>query len=252
MGHLDPTRTTLQLVSLALITCHLKSKNEEEESDPRTRAQRTRAKTLSLVTRSLECIWDLERLWFFWIMSCIDCTSSCIEWDVWKTWMLGVVVVGGIYSPQPLYSRWGGCLSMGARNTVQCASHVTQLLGFWRFRPLERWLHVAPDSPVQHRTGAVHCPVHLWRLLWLMRALFTLLQTTVALDSRCSTSTPDSPAAHRTVQWIIAERHLRNPKVKSWSRSTLVHQTLSGGTPDSPVRQTRVHFGFFCSFLFEP
>jgi hypothetical protein len=32
-----------------------------------------------------------------------------------------------------------------------------------------------------------------------------------------------------------------------------VHRTLSGGvTSDSPVRQTRVLFGFFCSFLFEP
>jgi hypothetical protein len=24
------------------------------------------------------------------------------------------------------------------------------------------------------------------------------------------------------------------------------------GAPDSPVRQTRVHFGFFCSFLLNP
>jgi hypothetical protein len=32
----------------------------------------------------------------------------------------------------------------------------------------------------------------------------------------------------------------------------LVHRTLSGGTPDSPVRQTRVLFGFFCSFLLNP
>jgi hypothetical protein len=32
----------------------------------------------------------------------------------------------------------------------------------------------------------------------------------------------------------------------------LAHQTLSGGTPDSPVRQTRVLFGFFCSFLLNP
>jgi hypothetical protein len=28
--------------------------------------------------------------------------------------MLGLVVVGGIYSPQPPHSCWGGCLSMGA------------------------------------------------------------------------------------------------------------------------------------------
>jgi hypothetical protein len=50
-------------VSLALITSVFENKNEEEESDPRTRAQRTRAKlSLFLVTRCLEWIWDLERL----------------------------------------------------------------------------------------------------------------------------------------------------------------------------------------------
>jgi hypothetical protein len=32
----------------------------------------------------------------------------------------------------------------------------------------------------------------------------------------------------------------------------LVHRTLFGGTPDSPVRQIRVLFGFFCSFLLNP
>jgi hypothetical protein len=44
--------------------------------------------------------------------------------------MLGVVVVGGIYSPQPPRSRWGRLLAMGA-----------------------------PDSLVRHWTGHVHCPV---------------------------------------------------------------------------------------------
>jgi hypothetical protein len=43
-----------------------------------------------------------------------ECTSSCIECEVLETWMLGVVVVGGIYSPQPPHSRWGRLLSMGA------------------------------------------------------------------------------------------------------------------------------------------
>jgi hypothetical protein len=32
----------------------------------------------------------------------------------------------------------------------------------------------------------------------------------------------------------------------------VAHRTLSSGTPDSPVRQTREHFGFLCSFLLEP
>jgi hypothetical protein len=60
-GHLDPSQGPPQLgVSCFDYKC-LENKNEEEESDPRTRAQRTRAK-LSLVTKCLECFWDLERL----------------------------------------------------------------------------------------------------------------------------------------------------------------------------------------------
>ena len=42
------------------------------------------------------------------------------------------------------------------------------------------------------------------------------------------------------------------PKVASSELGSLVHQTLSGGTPDSPVRQTRAHFGCLLLFLFEP
>jgi hypothetical protein len=33
-----------------------------------------------------------------------ECSSSCIECDLLKTWMPKDVVVGGIYSPQPLCS----------------------------------------------------------------------------------------------------------------------------------------------------
>jgi hypothetical protein len=39
-------------------------------------------------------------------------------------------VVGGIYSPQPLPSRWHSLLAMGT-----------------------------PDSPVVHRTDTIHCPM---------------------------------------------------------------------------------------------
>ena len=72
-----------------------------------------------------------------------------------------------------------------------------------------------------------------------------LLESTVALRSRCSAGTPDSPVTHRTIRCIIAERGLRNPKVKSL-------KSIHPGTLGSPVRQTRVLFGFFCSFLLNP
>jgi hypothetical protein len=71
---------------------------------------------------------------------------SCIECNVQNAWMLGVVVVGGIYSPQPPNGRWGRLLSMGAPDssvrhrtgTVGCLvrRHVTQPLGFGSSRPL--------------------------------------------------------------------------------------------------------------------
>jgi hypothetical protein len=40
--------------------------------------------------------------------------------------------------------------------------------------------------------------------------------------------------------------------VSSSELGSLVHRTLSGGTPDSPVRQTRAHFGCLLLSLFEP
>jgi hypothetical protein len=82
--------------------------------------------------------------------------------------MLGVMVVGGIYSPQPPTSRWGWLLSMGApdspvrQRTLSGASATSPIrygigaVDRWRLCPL-----VAPDSPVPHRTDTVHCPVRL-------------------------------------------------------------------------------------------
>jgi hypothetical protein len=40
--------------------------------------------------------------------------------------------------------------------------------------------------------------------------------------------------------------------VASLELISLVHRTLSGGTPDSPVRQTKAACGCLLLFLFEP
>jgi hypothetical protein len=71
------------------------------------------------------------------------------------------------------------------------------------------------------------------------------MQSIVALIAIALLGAPDSPVAHRTVRSIIAERLSRNPKVKSSAYTV-------PGALDSPVRQTRVLFGFFCSFLLNP
>jgi hypothetical protein len=71
----------------------------------------------------------------------------------------------------------------------------------------------------------------------------------LALCSHYSAGTPNSLVLHRTVRWIIAELLPEFSKVAS-SEWVLVHRTLSGGTPDSPVRQPRAAFGLsFALFI---
>jgi hypothetical protein len=85
------------------------------------------------------------------------------------------------------------------------------------------------------------------------------LELTVALEPLLrwhtgqSSDPPDSPVNYRgaAVQKPEGEEfNLYGP----WGTGhcSVVHRTLSGGTPDSPMRQTRVLFGFFCSFLLNP
>jgi hypothetical protein len=98
----------------------------KEESDPSNKSTKN---TNKLSLKSLG-EWNVFGTWrgFDSIenVSWSECTSSCIEREVLETWILGVVVVGGIYSPQPPNNRWGWLLSMGA-----------------------------PDSPVRHRTLSI-------------------------------------------------------------------------------------------------
>jgi hypothetical protein len=85
---------------------------------------------------------------------------------------------------------------------------------------------VAPESPVPHRTGTVHYPVRLWRLLWLLRALFAHCSSDPRFCSRPLRQRAIAPLVHRIVWWIIAEHALRNSRVESW--------TLYGpGAPDT-------------------
>jgi hypothetical protein len=100
-----------------------------------------------------------------------------------------------------------------------------------------------------------HCPVRQPRHPTVrVRPLELLFRCRwpLALCSRYSAGTPDSPVLHRTVPWIIAEWLPEFPKVASLELGSLVHRTLSGGTPDSPVRQTRAAFGCFAPFILNP
>jgi hypothetical protein len=159
---------------------------------------------------------------------------GCLEW-----WWSGV-----IYSPQPPHSRWGWLLSMGALDTVRCASHVTQPLGFGRCRPLESLSSsgtgqsgAVPDrdysvsgAPLTGGSDSArtvhHCSSESSTFV-VDRCTKELL---LCWCTGQSGGTPDSPVNY-------SRARLRNPRVRSWT--LYGNLTLSGGTPDSPVRQTK-------------
>jgi hypothetical protein len=91
-----------------------------------------------------------------------------------------------------------------------------------------RWAHrTLSGAPLTSAlTSAVNCS-----------AIRGTVQSTVAPKSRCSAGAP--PVNYSRVA-------LEKPEGEEFGG------VLSGGTPDSPMRQTRALFGFFCSFLFEP
>jgi hypothetical protein len=124
---------------------------------------------------------------------------------VWrlKTWMQWMVGGWGIYSPNHQRSRWWRLLSHGAPDTVRCASHVTRPLGSdrWSFWQLGHWT-------VRWCTGqslfTVRCA------FWLCSdfcthcsALTARCRWSLALCSRYSTGTPDSPVNYSgAAPWI--------------------------------------------------
>jgi hypothetical protein len=200
-------------------------------------------------------------------VSCIECYSSCMRFEGWKLGFNEWWVVGVFIAPTTKLTVDGGCCRMTHR-TVRCATghcpvrHRTlsgapaKSSGRWVLTvgASNRWATGqsggAPDSHCS-LSGAPsdacsdfcarseHCSLFLYRC-----------KRPLALGAVAPLGAPDSPVVHRTVRWIIAERLPEISKVSSLELSSLVHRTLSGGTPDSPVRQTRAAFGLsFALFI---
>jgi hypothetical protein len=164
--------------------------------------------SLSLVTIDWNDLWTWERIWS--LVCVLEWSLELFYWMQWlKTWMPWSVVVGGIYSPNHQSGRWGTLLSTGAPDTVRCASHVTQPLGFYRWSS-DLWGHRTVWWCTRQVLFTVRCA--FWRLLWLC-----------ACNSHCSlfTFAVDRWRASRCLRWHIGQ---------------------SGATPDSPVNYSGEHF----------
>jgi hypothetical protein len=171
-------------------------------------------------------------------VSCIECTSSCIECVGWKLGCLEEWWLGGIYSPNHQSGRWERLLSKGAPDSpMRQPRHPTV-----RIRPLELLTAGLPDS---------HCllsgaPSGTCSNFCARSPHYSLLLYNFAVDrwrcSRCSAGTPGSPVPHQTVRWIITEWHF--PETRSWrvrsdspwctEHCPVAHRTVRCARPGQP------------------
>jgi hypothetical protein len=125
--------------------------------------------------------------------------SECL--DGWSGGIWGVFI-----APNHQFNRWAGCCRW-AHRTVRCTTgqcpvrqprHPTvRVLTVSTVRTLSS---CGTNSLVPHRTVPVHCPVRLLQTALTLRELSARcsrcrrpLESTVALASRCSAGTLDSP-----------------------------------------------------------
>ena len=181
-------------------------------------------------------------------MSCIECTSSCIECVGRKFRCLEVWWLGGIYSPNHQNGRWGRLLSYG---TPDSPVHHRTLSGAPATSP-GHWVPTvgALTSGATGQYGGApdsHCSLYgaPSGAALTLRALFAHCSRTVhfcrrplALIAVAPHGTPDSPVNYSGVA-------LQKPEAEQF-------RVDLSGAPDSPVCQTRATFGWFCYFLFEP
>jgi hypothetical protein len=130
------------------------------------------------------------------VLNAICWKLGCLEW-----WLLG-----GIYSPNHQNSRWGGLLSMGAPDSpVRQPRHPTvrvltvSTVGALTARATGQ-SGVAPDSHCSLSSAPSGAALILRKLSPHCSVVSRPLESTVALGSRCSAGTPDSPVTHRTVR----------------------------------------------------
>jgi hypothetical protein len=120
------SKTTTQLVSLALVTIELFARKNERRKQSKRKSSKEHNKSLSLVTNAL-C--GIERGFDHLGVSCIECLALVSSWKVENLDCLNVGWLGVFIAPTTKLAVWWRLLSHGAPDSVRCASHITWPLG---------------------------------------------------------------------------------------------------------------------------
>jgi hypothetical protein len=211
-------------VSLACFTKHLRSLEWEEESNSNKKSNKKHEspslKSLSTwfdfgAWRGLNALIVSLSVFFALVL---NVKVGKLGWLEWR-WL------GGIYSLQPLLSRWLTLMLLAHRTVRWCTGHDTvhcsvsatsvdrwglELLTVEVFYPL-----AAPDSPVAHRTVRCVLTLQFWLLTSTPSTVPSSAQSTIGEVDRCSIGSQDSLVPHRTVRWILAEWLWENPRAAS-------------------------------------
>jgi hypothetical protein len=102
----------------------------KEKGQAKQQEQQSTQNTLSQVLNGIELIWDLKRIQIYLMCLVVESFAFVLNEMFGMLGCKRMWWLGGIYSPQPPYSRWPRLLAMGA-----------------------------PDSPVRHQLGTVRCLV---------------------------------------------------------------------------------------------
>jgi hypothetical protein len=182
-----------------------------------TKQQRNTRTILSQVRKQLNWRLWLDR--WLWFVSWSVALCSCIEWRVLNAWMVEVVVVEGYLYPSPTKTTVGaGCCRWAHRTVRRTTEHCPVCQPRLPIvRVLTQSTVGALTSSGTGQSGAA--PDNYCSLSGAPLTSLWLLPRTVALSgalcSRPLRRRAIAPVAHRTVRWIIAERHWKNPRVAS-------------------------------------
>jgi hypothetical protein len=185
--------------------------------------------SLSQATKSLEWVWDLERIWSFVLCLGVKSKALVLNANCWKLGCLEWWWLGDIYSSNYQNSHWEGCCRWVHRIVRYATRHcpvrqphhpTVRVLTVSTVGALTSWGTRQSGAALDRYYSLSGAPsgtaLTLCELSAYCSRPCSLLQSTVGVVAVALLGTPDSSVLHRTVWWILAEWLWRKPEAEEF------------------------------------